>query len=412
MRTIGDALREMMPAFAPRGAVTTGIVEARDLFLADDVVAREDGPAFDQSAMDGYAVRSREVASASDAAPVRLRVAGESRAGGPLPGTLAEGTAMRIFTGAAVPPGADAVVAQEDTSREGDTVAIRFAARERHHVRARGHDVRAGTEIARAGDRVRPGVVALLASQGVAEVHVHRRPIVSVLCSGDELRGLTDPPRPGSIVSSNVYALVAAIEEAGGVARPLPAAPDDLDVLTRRVEEAKRGADLVVTTGAVSVGDHDHMREAFVRAGVAMQFWKVAIKPGKPLAFGLAGDVPFVGLPGNPVSALVTFEVFVRPGVRRMLGDPRPYPHLVDARLAHAHRHGAGRPELARGVLDLAGEPRITLFADQGSAASSFAARADALALLPADRVTFEDGDVLKVLPTVERTSSAVCPFD
>lgn len=412
MRTVGEALREMMPAFTPRGVVNSGVVEARGLFLAEGVEAREDGPGFDQSAMDGYAVRAAEVDSASEAARVRLPVVGESRAGGPWPAPLAPGAAMRIFTGAPLPEGADAVIAQEDAAREGDVAAFAFAPRPGHHVRGRGSDLRAGDAILQVAHEVRATSIALLASQGIAEVRVYRRPIVSVLCSGDELRGIADPRRPGSIVSSNLYALLAAIEEAGGVARPLPAAPDELAELRRRVDDARRGADIVITTGAVSVGDYDHMRDAFEQSGVAMQFWKVRIKPGKPLAFGLAGDVPVVGLPGNPVSALVTFELFVRPGIRRMLGDPRPYPRLLEARLAAPHRHGTGRLELARGRLEHADGLRVSLFRDQGSAAAATAALSDALVVLPADQAAFGAGDPVRVLPTLERTGSDAIPFD
>jgi molybdopterin molybdotransferase len=412
MRTIAEALREMMPAFAPLRAVVAGIVEARGLFLAESVDARVDGPAFDQSAMDGYAVRAAEVSGAAEPSPARLPVVGESRAGGAWPSPLAEGSAMRIFTGAPLPAGADAVIAQEDATREGDIASFRFAPREGHHVRARGSDVRAGVPLLPRGHDVRPAGVALLASQGIGEVRVHRRPIVSILCSGDELRLLSEPDRPGSIVSSNLYALIAAIEEAGGIARALPTAPDDLDALTQSVAEECAAADLLVTTGGVSVGDYDPMRAAFERAGVAMRFWKIAIKPGKPLAYGLAGATPVVGLPGNPVSALVTFELFVRPGIRRMLGDPRPYPRLFDARLAHAHRHRTGRVELARGWLDRGEDRRVSLFADQGSAAAATAALADALVVLSAERADFAEGESVPVLATVDRVGTDVCPFE
>jgi molybdopterin molybdotransferase len=408
MKTIGEALAEMMPVFTPRGVITKGIVEARGLFVAEPINAREDAPAFDNSAMDGYAVRAEDLRDVSAQTPLRLPIAGESRAGGPWPAPLPEGHALRIFTGAPLPEGADAVVAQEDTTREGDVVAVGIAPRLGQHVRARGGDVRAGAPLLRPGDAVHPGAIALLASQGIGELKVFRRPVVSVLCSGDELRGLTDPPRPGSIVSSNLYALLALVEDAGGEARALPAAPDALDALGARVEDALRGADLVLTTGGVSVGDHDHMRAAFERAGVALRLAKVRIKPGKPLAFGVRGDVPVVGLPGNPVSTLVTFELFVRPGIRRMLGDPRPYPHLLTARLTHAHRRSPGRTELARGRLEPQdGELRVTLFADQGSSALAAAGTADALAVLPADVASFEADEAVQVLSLRHRGPGA-----
>jgi molybdopterin molybdotransferase len=413
MKSVDEALDAMMPAFTPLGVVMKALLEARGLFLAERVLAREDAPPFDDAAMDGYAVRAADLRGATADAPVRLPVAGESRAGGPWPSPLPEGRAIRIFTGAPLPEGADAVVAQEDTTREGDVVAVGVEPSPGRHVRARGGDARAGARLFEVGDGVHPMAVALLASQGIGEVRVFRRPVVSLLCSGDELRGLTDPPRPGSIVSSNLYALAALVADAGGEPRPLPTAPDDLEALGARVEDAFRGADLVLTTGGVSVGDHDHMRGAFERAGVELRFSKVRIKPGKPLTFGLRGGVPVVGLPGNPVSSLVTFEVFVRPGIRRMLGDPRPHPAPLLARLAHPHRRSPGRLELARGRLEPDGDGlRVTLSADQRSSALARAGSTDALAVLPAERASFQPGDVLRVLSLRDRGPGAeTSPF-
>ncbi len=367
--------------------------------MARDIQAREDAPPFSNSAMDGYAVRAEDVQSASADNPVTLPVVGESKAGSPPIARLEAGQAMRIFTGAPLPEGADAVVVQEDAERDGERVHLRFPAPSGHHVRARGEDTRAGDVLLTAGHRVTPGTIGLLASQGIGALLVHRRPRVAIVCTGDELRDLEAPPTPGTIVDSNRYALAAQIREAGGVPWVLPRVGDDLEATVARLRLALE-ADLVLTTGGVSVGDHDHVKDALERVGIAADFWKVRIKPGKPLTFGRHGTTPFVGLPGNPVSAMVTFTVFVLPGLRRMLGDPTPHPAPLRVRLAHDHRHKPGRPELARAQLTLSPEGTwATLATHQGSGALPSVAHAEALVLLPGDEARFSKGQELLAIP-------------
>lgn len=411
MKTIGEALTALLPSFQPLSAVRLPLLEARGLHLAEALHARWDSPAFDNSAMDGYAVRSEDVASASESSPVRLPVVGESRAGGPLPEPLAPGRACRIFTGAPMPAGADAIVMQEDTHREGDVVAIRFASKAGHHVRARGSDAARGQVLLDAGQRIGPGEIGLLASQGHATVSVHRRPIVAIVSTGDELRDLGEPLGPGEIVNSNAYQLAALVESAGGIPRILPIAPDVVEEVEARFREALR-ADVVLSTGGVSVGDYDVVQDGMKRAGIEIGFWKVAMKPGKPVAFGVAGDVPVVGLPGNPVSALVGFELFVRPGLRLMLGDPRPHPEALRVVLAHDHRRKPGRPELARARL-ARGPQRIeaTLHALQGSGSLPSIAAVDALVYFPGDVATVARGDSLLALPLGGGAGSETSPL-
>lgn len=411
MKTIGEALTALLPSFQPLSAVRLPLLEARGLHLAEALHARWDSPAFDNSAMDGYAVRSEDVACASESSPVRLPVVGESRAGGPLPEPLAPGRACRIFTGAPMPAGADAIVMQEDTHREGDVVAIRFASKAGHHVRARGSDAARGQVLLDAGQRIGPGEIGLLASQGHAAVSVHRRPIVAIVSTGDELRDLGEPLGPGEIVNSNAYQLAALVESAGGIPRILPIAPDVVEEVEARFREALR-ADVVLSTGGVSVGDYDVVQDGMKRAGIEIGFWKVAMKPGKPVAFGVAGDVPVVGLPGNPVSALVGFELFVRPGLRLMLGDPRPHPEALRVVLAHDHRRKPGRPELARARL-ARGPQRIeaTLHALQGSGSLPSIAAVDALVYFPGDVATVARGDSLLALPLGGGAGSETSPL-
>ena len=398
----------MMPAFTPRPAERVGLLDAAGRHLATDLAVRTDAPAFDNSAMDGYAVRAAELEDAGEEAPVELPVAGESRAGGPPPAPLPEGAAMRIFTGAPLPAGADAVVVQEDTERRGDRVALRFAPKPAHHVRQRGSDLRAGEPLLGASAPIGPGAIGLLASQGIGELDVHRRPRVALLSTGDELRDLSEPARPGSIVNSNAYMLAALVRSVGAEPLVLPRAGDDLDALTTRVR-AGLEADLLVTTGGVSVGEYDLVREAMERAGVEMGFWKIAIKPGKPLAFGAAGATPVVGLPGNPVSAFVTFHVFVAPGLRRMAGDPAPHLAPRPVRLGDPFRHRPGRTQLVRARLEDGEDgPVACLHGRQGSGDLASIAWADALVVLPGERERFEPGDSVAALPL--RAARAATP--
>lgn len=413
MRSIGEALRAMMPAFRPVGTERVMLVDALGRFAARSPVARFDLPPFDNSAMDGYAVRAEDLAGASADAPRALPVVGESRAGGPTPGALEGGTAMRIFTGAKMPAGADAIVIQEDTAPQDDgRVAFRVAPRVGHHIRGKATDLAEGAPLVPLGRPIGPGEIGLVASQGIGALEVWRRPTVAIVSTGDELRDVTDPPRPGSIVNSNAYALAAQVAEAGGMPWVLPNVPDDMDAIVETLRQAAR-ADLVLTCGGVSVGAYDLTREAFERAGIEADFWKVRIKPGKPLTFGRAGDVPVVGLPGNPVSAMVTFEAMVRPGLRAMLGDPMPHRPLKEVVTTAPHRHGTGRPELAR----IRVEPRdgallATFHALQGSGSLPSMVDIDGFALLPADQATFDAGTRLPALLLRDGGRSADIPFD
>lgn len=384
MISIDEAIARMMPHFAPLGAERVFLERALGRFLAEDLRAREDVPGFDNSAMDGYAVRSADLRGASRTHPVVLEVASESRAGGPPPLPLPTGAATRIFTGAPMPEGADAVVMQEDTERRGGRVAFFTEAKPGRHVRRRAEVLAQNAPLLDAGMAIGSGEIGLLASQGFAEVPVHRRPCVALLSTGDELRDLGEPARSGSLVDSNAHALAAAVREAGGVPLLLPRVGDDRVALLEAVRAGLASADVLITCGGVSVGEYDLLHDTFREAEVTEVFWKVRIKPGKPLRFGL-GPTPVVGLPGNPVSALLTFEIFVRPGLRRMLGDPRPFRDILDVELGATLVAPASRLELSRvrleerpGALPLAHPHR-----DQGSAALTSLVGLDALVILP-----------------------------
>jgi molybdopterin molybdotransferase len=308
---------------------------------------------------------------------------------------------MRIFTGAPLPAGADTVVIQENAQRSDAGVRFDPLPALGANVRARGSDLPSGQIALAAGTAVSAGEIAVLAALGRHAVSVHRAPRVAILSVGDELREIGFDREPGTIVSSNAYALAARVREAGGVPWLLPIVPDQLAAITAVLGEALR-ADVVLSSGGVSVGEHDLMASAFERAGVRECFAKVAIKPGKPLWFGLHERVPVVGLPGNPVSALVTFELFVRPGLRRMIGHTTPYSSPLEVRLEHAYRHGTGRVELARATLlasDGDGRPRARLHALQGSGSLPSMVNVDALVALDATTESFAAGTILPALP-------------
>ncbi|MDB4987713.1 MAG: Molybdopterin biosynthesis protein MoeA, partial [Myxococcaceae bacterium] len=298
MKSAEQASAEILAAFEPIGEERVALLSGLGRFLSQDVVAREDLPGFDNSAMDGYALRSAQTAAASPATPALFTVVGESRAGGPLPSTLAPDSAMRIFTGAPMPADADAVVMQEDTTRDGDRLRVTSAARRDENVRKRGSDLRAGALALARGSRLSAGSIGLCASQDVASVSVYRRPRVAILATGDELRDIGEPARPGSIVNSNAYALAAQVLEAGAEPWVLPPSRDLLEEATRAIRSGL-AADVLVICGGVSVGEYDVVRDALVASGIALDFWKIRMKPGKPVAFARAGRVPVLGLPGN-----------------------------------------------------------------------------------------------------------------
>ena len=398
MRSIAEALASMLPAFSPLGEEEVHLTESSGRYVSRDVSAPFDSPPFDNSAMDGYAVRAADVSSVSPDAPVRLPVGGESRAGGPLPEPLRPGTACRIYTGAPMPAGADAVIMQEDTDTEGEEVTIRESSHEGKHVRAQGTDVSSGALLLQTGDRLWPGEIGLLASQNIDRVHVFRRPQVALLSTGDELRELGDDLEPGAIINSNVYVLTEMLRALGVNPVPLPAAPDTLPEVEAALRKALE-ADVVITMGGVSVGAYDFVHEAFKNVGIEPGFWKVRIKPGKPLAFAQYEGKPVVGLPGNPISAMVTFEVLVAPCLRKMLGDPQPHPQPVVARLRNAYRRRPGRVEIARAVATREGDEIIVALHDrQGSGSLPSFVGVNALVILPSDRAELAAGDRVEAI--------------
>jgi molybdopterin molybdotransferase len=311
----------LLPSAVPSEKVS--LREAPGRVLAADASASRDMPPFDCSAMDGYAVRSADVSVG-----VLLTVVGEAAAGARYPGSLRAGEAVRIFTGAPLPEGADHVIIQEDVEREGDTIRLKDKLDASSHVRPAGNDFRAGDRLA-APRPLSPADIMLIAAMNNTSVEVARRPVVAIIASGDELVMPGETPGPDQIISSNGFGLAALIEREGGIARILPIARDTIGSMTQVLDMA-RDADLIVTCGGASVGEHDLIGQASHELGIERAFHKVAMRPGKPLMAGRIHGKPFIGLPGNPVSALVCGTIFVLPALRVLLGLPaEPAPRLT-----------------------------------------------------------------------------------
>ncbi|MCL2447943.1 MAG: molybdopterin molybdotransferase MoeA [Polyangiaceae bacterium] len=379
MLTVDEARARWLSGVPRLPAERVPIAASAGRVIATDVAAGLPLPLFDHSAMDGYAIAS---ADCTGPAPFVLRFGGESRAGDP-PAPHVRETARRIFTGAPLPAGADAVVMQEHVTREGESIRFVDPPRPGQHVRRAGEDVAGGAIALRAGTRVRPGTIALAAMIGRAEIAVARRPHVTILCTGDELLAPGEPLRPGAIPESNSAALGALAQQAGAVVRVAPIAADDEAVVIRAVRDALDGCDVLVTIGGVSVGDHDVVRPALEAAGVSLDFWKVAIKPGKPIAVGRRDGVHVLGLPGNPASALVTFVVFGMPLLRALQGDAMPSPLLLPARMATARKRSPDRVEYVRATLAAKGGPLVAVAHDnQASGAATSLAESDGLAVV------------------------------
>lgn len=368
--------------------------------LGEDLLASADLPGFDYSSMDGYAVRLRDL---DGAPPFRVAVHGESRTGA-VPDMLAPNAAMRIFTGAAIPAGADAVVMQENVARDGDVAVIAARPRGGQNIRRRGEDLAANTVAIAKGTRLRPAHLALAGAVDRAVVPVATRPIVTFLATGDELRRPGTDAVPGTIPESNTVALRAMARRAGASTRAQPYVRDERAATERAFAAALEESDVLVTIGGVSVGDHDLVRPALEAVGVKLEFWRVAIKPGKPLAIGRLPrsgrrDAIVVGLPGNPASAMTTFAVFGVALLRAMQGDAKPFPAFARARMTRAHAHDPGRLELARAVVSQAEQGfSVTTLGNQASGASTTMAHADALVCIPENATGVGAGDEVDLL--------------
>jgi molybdopterin molybdotransferase len=367
MLNVEEARRRVLDAVRPLEVDEVPIGDARDLVLAETLVAPHPLPRFANSAMDGYAVRSEDVAGATEESPASLQLAGEVRAGEPGEMHVAEGAAVRIMTGAPLPPGADTVAPIEEAEESDGRVLVRATKAPGQHVRPAGDDLEEGAELVHAGTELGAGEMALLATMGFSPVRVRRGPRVAVLVTGDELVPPESEPGPGQIRDSNSVALRALVQEAGGEPIPFPPVRDDRAATLEAFKRAGDLADLVVSSGGVSVGGYDFVKPVIEELG-AIDLWRVAMQPGKPVVLGRIGDVPFLGLPGNPVSIHVGFEQFVRPAIRKMRGCRSLLRPTLVAKLTETIEKRPGRLHFVRVRLEAADDGwRATSTGPQGS---------------------------------------------
>ena len=382
------------------------LLDALGMVLAEPVTAANTIPPWTNSAMDGYAVLGADVRSATSSAPVTLPVV-ETIAAGAFPSrALRTGEAMRIMTGAPLPDGADTVVRVEDTDGGSTAVTIRDSRDVGKNLRHRGEDINAGDIVLRAGAALGAAQLGVLASVGAGTVGVYRKPRVGILGSGDELVDLDrfeEVVRGEKIVSSNSYTLHALVTSAGGIPVPLGNSPDDPDALANRIRQSA-GCDLLITSAGISVGEFDHTRNVLNTLGADMRFWKVRMRPGAPLGFGLLQGMPWIGLPGNPVSAMVTFELFVRPTIRKMLGFANLFRQAVKVELEEDVSIGAKLMHFLRAVMSAQPDGRVTarLTGPQGSGILSSMSLANALLVVPEDRQRVPAGEFLTALPLMD----------
>ena len=412
MISVEEALERILSYVHVLEAEEKPILDALGQALAEDVVSGIDIPPHDNTAMDGYAVRAADTAGASEQTPVQLKVAGELAAGYVFEGHVAPGTAVRIMTGAPMPRGADAVVPFEETdepegrafgsfAKSRDAVGILKAAEPGANVRKAAEDVRAGQHILPKGTVLRPAQVGVLASLGLATVKVHRRPVVAVLSTGDEVQEPGKPLRPGQIYDSNAWSISAMVLECGGIPKRLGIAKDTVDALTAKIREGL-DADMLVTSAGVSRGDYDVVKDVLAKEG-EVDFWTVRMRPGKPLAFGAFQSggrrVPHIGLPGNPVSSMVSFELFGRPAVYTMLGRGDWQRPRVRAIAEEEIPNTDARRVYARAIVrQRDGRWYAALTGPQGSGILTSMAEANALAIVPEDVPGVQPGDEVEAI--------------
>ena len=367
MLSVDEARQRMLDTIPVLPSEQREILECADYVLAEELNATENIPPFDNSAMDGYAVRAADVKNASEKNPAVLSVVETIAAGYAPTKQVAAGQAARIMTGAMMPQGADAVVMQEVTQQDADEVKIFESIDKTGNVRFTGESVAEGQQVMGKGKHLRPPEVSMLASLNCAEATVHRKPTVAIVSTGDELTPLGKRLEPGKIRDSNRYGLYAQVEEAGGIPIDMGIAPDDEAETERIFRAALAKADALITSGGVSVGEHDVVKTVLAKLG-EINFWRVAMKPGKPQAYGIADGKPIFGLPGNPVSSLVVFELFVRPALLKMAGHTNLFRPTFKAVLAESVTNRDGRVNYMRAILKVSdGEITAQTTGPQGS---------------------------------------------
>jgi molybdopterin molybdotransferase len=393
---VSEALARILDGIEPPAVQTVSIYNAEDRVLARDLEARFTQPPFDASAMDGYAVQAADIATV----PATLTIIGEAAAGHPFHGTVHAGEAVRIFTGAPVPEGADTVVIQEDAERRDGTVIVKEAEPKGGNIRTRGFDFREGDVLLSPGTRLGPRELALAAAMGHRPIAVQRRPRVAILSTGDELVPPGARPGPGQIISSNHLGVGALCEAAGADVQHLGIARDTREDIVAHLGKAA-GADVLVTCGGASVGDHDLVAPALEEQGLTLAFWKIALRPGKPMMFGRLGNSHVMGLPGNPVSSLICARIFLIPLVEALLGYTAPASHAQQARLAVPLDANGPRQHYMRAVSTPAGDglSLVTPVRSQDSSLLLPLVEANCLLIRPPNTPAAAPGTLVSILP-------------
>jgi molybdopterin molybdotransferase len=397
---VAEAKRRILEQATPvKGTERLGLRDALGRVLAEDIAATMNVPPHANSAMDGYAVRQADLPTDGER---KLAVVGRALAGAPFDGGVGPGQCVRIMTGAVMPQGADTVVMQEHVAVEGQDIRVGPGPVSGANVRAAGEDMREGQTVLRAGHRVTPAELGLLASLGIAEVTVRRRIRVAFFSTGDELRGIGQTLQPGQIYDSNRYALYGMLHHMGVEVLDLGVIGDEREALRTAFREAAAVADVVITSGGVSVGEADYVKQTLDELG-EVGFWRIAMKPGKPLAVGRLGAAHFFGLPGNPVSVMVTFYQFVRPALQRLMGQAAAPELVLRVPCSTDLRKQPGRLEYQRGILeyDAAGRLTVGTTGGQDSHLLTSMSRANCFVILPAESSGASAGELVEVQPFI-----------
>jgi len=392
MISVEKALKTILVNFRPLGLEKINILEARKRVIGEDVFAPCNIPSADNSAMDGYAVRQIDTKGATQAKPLRFKIIEDIPAGKVALKKIKKGEAARIMTGAVIPEGADSVIRQEDTKKDGNTAIIYTSAKKGQNIRFAGEDVRKGELVVKKESALRPADIGMLASLGKAFINVYQKPRVAIMSTGDELVDIETNPPLGKIINSNSYSLAAQVLECGGIPIMLGISKDKKIDLQEKFKTALH-ADVIISSGGVSVGDFDFVKDVMGEIGNAMHFWQVAMRPGKPLAFGAIESVPLFGLPGNPVSAMVSFEQFVRPSLLKMQGHKKIFRQTIKAVCAQEIQKSAGFRHFIRAIVKKEKDQYIaSVTGDQGSGILKSMVMANALIVMGENETRIKKG--------------------